>query len=205
MILCAGNATADIFELFKNENGNAFNFPQMQQRGLQMVMLESKSLPALSAHRLGLGASPLLTISHHQTAINTPVWYLGGEISEKYIHLAPKELIAIAKKQLKKLIPWRDFDDARWSTLKINRAEPKTKDGSRPNEPFVDNCEGVLTCWPIKMAMSPILFAQIQQQLQSLQILPQKGQLDVEQSQWQSFERPAIASMPWDRDNEWYE
>lgn len=58
-------------------------------------------------------------------------------------------------------MPWVTWDDAEFSTVSIDRAEPKQAAGLRPDEAFVQAAAGaggnVLVCWPTKLSLVPDL------------------------------------------------
>lgn len=148
--------------------------PEMQRRPLFMPMLKAKSslLPKMYAHCLGASALPKMTItSYYLPADNKDnetqvVWYLGGEIAEKGINRSIEEQVFAAKQNLQTLMPWMNFSQCQWSALAIDRAEPKMPDGSRPVEPAVFRHNNVITAWPVKLAMTPIMVDKIVTELQ---------------------------------------
>jgi len=132
--------------------------PSMQRRPLQMPILKASQsrLPLIYAHCLGASALPKMTITSYQLG-DEIVWYLGGDIAEKGVGRSQSQQIEAAKRELYSLMPWLDFSHTLWSTLNIDRAEPKMPDGSRPVEPFVSLTGQVLTAWPVKLAMTPLM------------------------------------------------
>ncbi|NOY62226.1 MAG: FAD-dependent oxidoreductase, partial [Gammaproteobacteria bacterium] len=135
--------------------------PAMQIRPLQMVVVNSAALPAkLFAHCLGSGATPRITITSHPCRDGSTVWYLGGQLAEEGARQNANQLIQHAKRELAELLPqlpaqtWRD---ARWATLPIDRAEPRQPDGKRPSTVFADDSDGIITIWPTKLALAPLL------------------------------------------------
>ena len=85
------------------------------------------------------------------------VWYLGGNIAEQGVSRSAGEQILAARSALAEILAWLDFTGCSWATLKINRAEPEMSDGSRPVEPFVSELDGIITAWPVKLAMTPLM------------------------------------------------
>lgn len=164
LILTAGSGNEKLL--------NSLNFqqPQMQRRPLYMPILKAKSsyLPMLYAHCLGASALPKMTITSYPLATDEIVWYLGGEIAEKGVSRSLDEQIKAAKQELKKLMPWMDFSHCQWSALAIDRAEPKMPDASRPIEPAVFKENNVITAWPVKLAMTPIMVDKIIAQLEAM-------------------------------------
>jgi glycine/D-amino acid oxidase-like deaminating enzyme len=180
--------------------------PQLQRRPLFMPMLKGSEsvLPRMYAHCLGASALPKMTITSHQLAADHSsqeaqiVWYLGGEIAELGVGRSLEKQIQAAKQELQKLMPWMDFSSCQWSALAIDRAEPKMDDGSRPSEPAVDCHEQIITAWPVKLAMTPIMVDKILQQLQQLGI--QKNEQSVE---IKDMTLAKTTRLPWEKVHNW--
>lgn len=165
LILTAGSGNEKLLA------GLNFAQPRMQRRPLLMPMLKAKAsiLPKMYAHCLGASALPKMTITAYSLANGSEtqvVWYLGGEIAEKGINRTTQEQISAAKQELRALMPWMDFSSCQWSALAIDRAEPAMADGSRPVEPAVFCQHNVITAWPVKLAMAPIMVDKILIQLE---------------------------------------
>jgi hypothetical protein len=176
--------------------------PKMQRRPLHMPMLKAKAsiLPKMYAHCLGASALPKMTISSHElSSSNEIVWYLGGDIAEKGIHRSVDEQIKLAKVELAKLMPWMDFSHCQWSTLFIDRAEPKMPDGSRPSEPAVFKTEGVITAWPVKLAMVPIMVDKIVRELQGTDC-----KKNIQLTPIISLSQAKVSQLPWERVTRWF-
>lgn len=131
--------------------------PTMQRRPLQMVLVKAPDLPALYAHCLGSSPKPRLTVTTHPCADGQWCWYLGGELAEDGVSLAPQALIERAAGELRELLPWVDLGHARWATLPINRAEPAQSGLVRPDTAFLQAVHNVLVSWPTKLALAPDL------------------------------------------------
>lgn len=143
LVLAAGNGNADI------------SAAAMQQRPLQMVMLQDTQLPAIYAHFIGRSNKPLLTITSHANEHDT-VWYMGGNLAEDGVNLSPEQQIQITQQLLKKLLPDLALSQqAQFSTLFINRAEPKQSSLLRPDDAHVEQHGRIITGWPTKLALAP--------------------------------------------------
>ena len=180
-------------------NSLGLDKPKMQRRPLLMPMLKASGsvLPRLYAHCLGAGALPKMTITSHVLGKGQMVWYLGGEIAEQGVGRSEKEQIRAAKKELHKLMPWMDFSACEWSVLAIDRAEPQMPDGSRPAEPAVFTQDNIITAWPVKLAMAPLMVDKIIQQLKQ-QDIPANGRPVNIQGE------PARTSeLPWEKIEKW--
>jgi len=170
LILTAGAGNESLLKALQ------FKQPRMQRRPLFMPMLKASAavLPRMYAHCLGASALPKMTISAYSlsnhlsgTSEEEVAWYLGGEIAESGTNRSLNEQIHAAKKSLQTLIPWMDFSQCQWSALAIDRAEPEMPDGSRPVEPAVFSKDNVITAWPVKLAMTPVMVDKIMAQLDS--------------------------------------
>jgi hypothetical protein len=140
----------------------------MQRRPLQMVMLKSPHLPMIYAHALGVSDKPKLTITSHKDPENNTIWYIGGEPAEKGVGQTKQELIKATQCELQQLLPWVDFEETKWSTYSINRAEGLQYAGKRPDQPVIKIFDNVCIAWPTKLAFAPMLSDQIQQHYQAL-------------------------------------
>ena len=135
--------------------------PDMQRRPLHMVMVKhSNNLPTF-AHCIGTGSKPVATITTHPCADGKQVWYLGGDVAETGVDRSEEEQIKFAQQALTKLLPWIQLQDAEWSCLRVNRAEPMQSSLVRPDSAFSHKAGNVITAWPTKLALSPDLSDQV--------------------------------------------
>lgn len=175
--------------------------PAMQLRPLQMVMVRgSKSSPLpgeLYAHCLGASANPRITITTHYDRDGNTVWYLGGQIAEEGVGRSRDAQIAAAKKELNELFPWLDLSQAQWGVLPIDRAEVKMADGSRPDNVFFAQADGVITAWPTKLALAPRLAQLIIEAMQRDGLTP-AGKTALPQ-----WPHPGYALLPWQEEERW--
>lgn len=130
--------------------------PAMQRRPLHMVLVKAPTLKPLYAHCLGGGSKPRITVTTHPSADGQRVWYLGGELAEaEGVARSEDEQIAVARHELEKLLPWIDLSQARWATLRVDRAEPAQSSMVRPDNAFVAEHGNLLVGWPTKLALAP--------------------------------------------------
>jgi glycerol-3-phosphate dehydrogenase len=187
LVLAAGKGNADLLRKLGRER------PAMQLRPLHMVIAKG-DLPNIHAHCLGSGSTPRITITSAPMIEGGMAWYLGGQIAESGIDCSHDELIDMAKQELAELLPWVDLKNIDWSTLRVERAEPKTVGGMRPESCFLDLDDGVLTAWPTKLAFAPRLAQEVIASLKSDGVAPQ-------QADTQGLERlpkPNLALAPWE-------
>ncbi|MCP3852240.1 MAG: hypothetical protein GY694_18675, partial [Gammaproteobacteria bacterium] len=198
LILTAGSGNEALLKSLELEQ------PQMQCRPLLMPMLKGKKnqLPKMYAHCLGASALPKMTITSHQREEET-VWYLGGEIAESGVGRSVEEQTNIAKKELQSLMPWMDFKSCQWSALAVDRAEPKMPDGSRPVEPAVFRTHQVITAWPVKLAMAPIMVDKIMQELKSAGIEKKSTSQPVDKNAFEVMQCAETSPLPWEKIQHW--
>ena len=200
LIFTAGEGNEQLLKMVSHEQ------PKLQRRPLLMPMLSGNEsvLPRMYAHCLGASALPKMTITSHQLPGKSQsseaqiVWYLGGEIAEQGVGRSVDEQVKAARAELQNLMPWMDFSQCRWSALAIDRAEPKMKDGSRPAEPAVFYQDNVITAWPVKLAMAPLMVDSILQELERAGV--EKSGQDVELS---GLTLASTTKLPWEKVQDW--
>ena len=150
-ILAAGIGNQEIID--------ALEIPvEMQNRPLHQVVIRGKNLPDLFAHAVSIRdlSKPRITFTTHIVG-DYKYWYLGGKLAETGVERSRLDQIKFAKEELNKIIPWVDFSECKFSTFRINRAEPKSKRNLKPAKPFVKFHENTIVCWPTKLALMPTL------------------------------------------------
>lgn len=150
VVLSAGRGNADLLTDLGVEQ------PRQQLRPLHMVLVKGRDLKPLYAHCLGGGPKPRITVTSHPAADGQWVWYLGGDIAEADgVARSEAAQIAAAQKEVQQLLPWIDLSDARWATLRVDRAEPAQSGLVRPDNAFLAEQGSLLVGWPTKLALSP--------------------------------------------------
>lgn len=150
IVLSAGQGNAALLAALGLEQ------PRQQLRPLHMVLVKGKGLKPLYAHCLGGGPKPRITVTSHPAADGQWVWYLGGDIAEADgVARSEAAQIAAAQKEVQQLLPWIDLSDARWATLRVDRAEPAQSGLVRPDNAFLADQGRLLVGWPTKLALSP--------------------------------------------------
>lgn len=187
VILAAGKGNAALLKRLGRDT------PAMQLRPLHMVVMKGE-LPTLFAHCLGSGATPRITITSCPTSDGRMAWYLGGQLAEGGVDRAPQQLITDARTELAELLPWVDLSEIEWSTLRVDRAEPKTTGGMRPDGCFLHSEAGVLTAWPTKLAFAPRLAQEVLQRLEQDGVSAEPGSL----VGLDALPRPGLALSPWE-------
>jgi glycine/D-amino acid oxidase-like deaminating enzyme len=172
--------------------------PAMQRRPLQQLLLKHQYQESFFAHCMGGNPSPRLTISSHRTRAGEPVWYLGGDLATEGADDEPAVLIDKARIELGELLPWIDFGQTEWRTIRLDRAEPRQSALLRPDSAFVgkvDSVDNTLVAWPTKLSLSPNLADEIERELETDNIVPHHRP---DLSPLAHLGRPPIARAYWD-------
>ena len=171
--------------------------PQMQLRPLKMVMLRGGLTDMVFAHCMGGSANPRITITSNRDEQGEVVWYLGGQLAEDGVARSDAEQIKQAQAELAELIPWLDQSKLQWATLAISRAEVKKPGTKRPDTFYVEQQNKVMTAWPTKMALAPVMAERI------LEMIDSERLTRVAEVELPSWSKPAYASLPWNEASRW--
>ena len=173
---------------------------ESQRRPLHQILVKG-GLPEIQGHCLAVDYEPRFTITTHKTKDGENVWYLGGRVSTRTCDLSKEENIQNAKAELEDAFPWIDWEGKEWSTVYIDRAEPKFiakfSDGKTVNAlgdgPVIKTYGNAHICWPTKMTFTPDF----------VQLALDKALNVVEgDSVALPLPHPEVASYPWD-ETEW--
>ncbi len=195
IIFIAGEGNENLLSRF------GYNKPETQLRPLKMVVMRGGPNHALNdmvyAHCLGASVNPRITITSHRDEQGNIVWYMGGQLAEDGVNKSDAELIQAAKSELNELIPWLELKHAEWGVLEINRAEIKKPGTTRPDNFSIENNKNVITAWPTKMALAPVLADAVYEIVSKENIKPDP---DLSLPDWQA---PMYAEYPWDEEGCW--
>lgn len=165
--------------------------PVMQRRPLHMVMVDGAPHP-LFAHLPRPGSDkPRLTVTSARTHCGW-CWYIGGDLAETGVARSGEDQIAFARRELADALGWIDLAKARWTTLRIDRAEGRDEAGRRPDGPVVRRFGPVIAVWPTKLALAPIAARLVEDQLGELGLRP-GGSLSAP-----AWPAPPVALAPWE-------
>lgn len=183
------------------------NTAAQQCRPLQMVLVKFDRYYPFFAHCIDNGMNPRVTITSHQTQDGQFVWYIGGQLAEDGAKRSQAEQIAASQKELSALFPWLDLSNAKWGSFYINRAEPKQPDGKRPDLPFLQTDGNIMTAWPTKLALTPLLVDNILGALEEQNITAEnKATQDLNTmnalNALSALTKPTIAKPIWDEIDE---
>ncbi len=186
-VFCAGAGNAALLQCLGLQQ------PAMQIRPLHMVLLQAPTLEPLYAHCLGASVKPRLTVTSHPTPSGQLIWYLGGELAEAAgVARSTAAQIAYAQQELQALFPWLDLHQARWTTLRVDRAEPAQSGLVRPDNAFLSEQGRLLVGWPTKLALAPDFADRVIARLQQVGITPSSA------SAWPTLPQPALAPPFWE-------
>ena len=188
LILMAGSGNAGLL------SAAGLSRPAMQLRPLKMVMVRGGLTEAVFAHCMGAGINPRVTITSHSDPDGDIVWYLGGQLAEDGVRRSDDEQIAKAQRELAELIPWVSLDAAQWATLDIDRAEVRHPDGHRPDTFYVEQQGNIITAWPTKLALAPLLAQAV------VDLLAGTAKTSNELPPWPA---PPFAEFPWCEQAKW--
>ncbi|MFH7489632.1 FAD-dependent oxidoreductase, partial [Pseudomonas syringae pv. tagetis] len=77
------------------------------------------------------------------------VWDLVGDLAEaEGVARVPDAQISVARKELVGLLPWVDLSQARWASLRVDRAEPAQSGLVRPDNAYLDSQRRLMVGWP---------------------------------------------------------
>ena len=130
----------------------------VQRRPLKQVVVRPRHDTRLYAHCLtGVRKNePRLTITAHDSDRGL-VWYLGGQIATEGVARSDDAQIDLAARELAACVPWLDWTGAEFDVLDVDRAEPKTDGGRRPDEAYVAASGDFIQCFPTKLSLAPDL------------------------------------------------
>jgi hypothetical protein len=108
------------------------------------------------------------------------------------------ETITHTMTEMRAVLPGVDLSKVEWATYRVDRAEARTEDGSRPEGVQVKKEGNVITGWPTKLALFPLLAYEIKA------LLDEPAGLENPTSHLQSFPKPSVALPPWETRERWF-
>lgn len=189
-VLCAGAGAEAV--LARLAGRIEHQTPTMQRRPLHMLLARG-DLPDLWAHCVGMSAVPRLTITSQREPDGRAVWYIGGGVAETGVERDEQAQIEAGRAALRDALPWLDTSRLEWSALRIDRAEGRTPDGSRPDEPVVGDAGAFIACWPTKLAFAPAVAREVAARLEHDNV-PRRAH---EGDALDALQRPGVAPLPW--------
>ncbi|QDU78839.1 glycerol-3-phosphate dehydrogenase [Polystyrenella longa] len=171
-----------------------------QARPLHMVVVRG-DLPWLNGHCVD-GAKTRVTISSEQTSSGQTAWQLGGQIAELGVNMPREELLAFAADELSSAIPGISLSATEWSSYRVDRAEPVTPEGKRPEQAYFLHEQNIWTAWPTKLALAPQLSEHLLEDLIPLLSSPIANTASLQKT-IATWPRPDVALPPWEQETEW--
>lgn len=191
LVLMAGQGNRDMLKVVGLQQ------PEMQLRPLKMVIVRGGLSAMVYAHCMGASVNPRVTITSHFDKQGDIVWYLGGQLAEDGVSRPDDEQIEYAKKELAELIPWLNLSASQWAILDIDRAEIKKQGGKRPDTFYAEEVDNIITAWPTKMALSPVLAAHVVSMIKDAKVQPATG------SELPAWPEAPYAELPWQEESRW--
>ena len=168
-----------------------------QIRPLRMVMVRGVSTP-LHGHCVR-GGKPWLTITSAEATDGELVWQIGGDLAEQGVKMTPQDTIELAAKSLRTALPSCPVDALQWATYEAHRAEQSDEDGYRPDLPGLREDGCILTAWPTKLALAPLLVDELLEKLSS----PPVPRPSHTSSPVADQATPPVAQPPWEEIDSW--
>lgn len=171
----------------------------MQRRPLHMVMVRG-DLPLLNGHCVD-GSKTRVTVTADEDSEGRIVWQVGGQLAEDGVQMDSDRLIQFARQELMAVLPGWTPGRLEWSTYRIDRAEAKTEDGSRPNDVQLLHEGNVHTAWPTKLVLAPRMTERVLEQIGTLETcgLPD-FHTALNELNWPT---PIVAPPPWELQASW--
>ncbi|MCH9651278.1 MAG: FAD-binding oxidoreductase [Deltaproteobacteria bacterium] len=164
LVLAAGEGNEALLQRLGRRN------PVMVKRPLKMVCIDGENLPPTWAHALdgeiaeGREGAHFTVTSHPQGSLpffppspGAWWWYVGGDFSEANLPWSMEQIREFLQPILARNFPGVDLAGTRWHLMLVNRAEPLPSDGLRRLEPFVHVDGPVVTVWPLKLVLAPLV------------------------------------------------
>jgi hypothetical protein len=184
----------------------------MQRRSLHMVMIRGgmgDGLPIVNGHCVD-GSTTRVTITSTRDYTDRVIWQVGGRIAEFGVSMKPRELTAHARRELEAVLPGVSFAGLEWATYRVDRAEPSTRGGGRPDNAFAASEADIITAWPTKLALVPEMVRQVMTLLDTghasmnRDATRQVGAEKPDDSMIVNWPRPIVALPPWETVPTWF-
>lgn len=141
---------------------------EMQRRPLHQVVVRSPSIGPFFGHCLtGIHhPEPRLTITSHPEGRGRDgrrewFWSLGGQLAAEGTGRTAAEQRRHARRELEACLPWLDWRQARFTSFRVDRAEPRQPGNQRPDKAFAQAQGPCIVCWPTKLTLAPDLGDQV--------------------------------------------
>ena len=187
VVLAAGEGNARI------RNRLGLPVEHIQLRPLQMIMARG-DLPVINGHCIRK-ASPWLTITSTRDHADRVIWQIGGQVAEDTANATATQAINRAREDLAIALPAVDLSNVGMATYRADRAEG-TSSGRRPDRPTMLHEGNVITAWPTKLALVPMLSQMISDRLEPVTA-------PVAYTAPDGWPTPSVAIPPWELESRW--
>ncbi len=174
--------------------------PAMQRRPLHMVMFRGNNLPPLNGHCVD-GTKTRVTITSDIDSMGRTIWQVGGQISEEGVQWDSTQLLQRVKEEIMAVLPEINLANVEGSTYRVDRAERQMSHGKRPENIQVTEEANLMTAWPTKMALAPILANDILARIKPPQ--EKTGWNKEEIAFINNWKKPTVATPPWETCDNW--
>jgi glycine/D-amino acid oxidase-like deaminating enzyme len=147
VFLCAGMGNGPLLE-----GAGLGAVEPMQRRPLRQAMIRGP-LPMAFGHCID-GAKTRITVTSERLGEGV-VWHIGGEIAERGPSQEEAEFLRQAREEVLRCLPGLDLERCEWSSYLVDRAEPRTRDGRRPDAAHVRAHGAIVATWPVKLVLAP--------------------------------------------------
>jgi len=207
LILCAGAGNAHL----RAEIGLAAG--ASQRRPLHMVLLRGE-LPELNGHCVASGGTKV-TITSDRDSAGRMVWQIGGQLAEGGVELGREQLLCRARAELAEALPGLSLEGRRaeWTSYRADRAEAREPRGRRPSGVSIRREGNVLTTWPTKLALVPVLAHRVSAlavsmcaglpAAESAGAAESNGVVGPGRGTLAAWPKPEFALPPWEREASW--
>ena len=110
--------------------------------------------------------------------------------------MSSKDLIRLAQDEMKQLFPWLSWKDTEWSTVLLDKAEPRNSTGILPKSCYSKGIKNMIVAWPTKLALAPKLSSNILEILQQQSVIPERTS---NLSMLSFLPEPSISLLPWEK------
>ncbi len=190
IILAAGEGNAALRQAMQLDPA------AMQRRPVHIVMARGE-LPPLNGHCAD-GARTRVTVTTADTTPGRTIWQIGGQVSEDGVEMDTPSLAAHAKNELQAAIPGLKLEGVQWASYRVDRAEARTPGGRRPDTEFAGLEGNVITAWPTKFVLAPVLARRV------LDLIGRPcPHTNACIDEWADWPRPRVAPGPWETATQW--
>ena len=131
---------------------------------------------------------------------------LGGQFTEDCVCMEPLAFARHAREELAAVLPGWQSGQVECTSYLVDRAERSTSDGLMPGDVQILRDGAVLTTWPTKLVMAPLLSRRVND---LLQIASPSSDISTRAAAWHSelsalaWPAPEVARPAWEQEQTW--